>query len=188
MGFEKNDDYVEVNERIVEFRNKYPNGALQPVNPDKPYDIVTIGDKTFVVYVAAAYADADDRLPGIACAWELFPGKTPYTKDSELQNAETAAWGRAIMAKLAADAKRGIASAVEVRNRKADQEAEAIALKALRGKVVELFKASGMSPEELLALFAECGGEGKPTASNDTEALSKLLQAMATNKAEVPAS
>lgn len=181
MGFEKNEDYVEVNERIVEFRNKYPDGALQPVDPKEPYRLVTVDGKMYIVYVAAAYANAEDKLPGIGCAWEPFPGRTPYTKDSELQNAETAAWGRAIIAKGAADAKRGIASAVEVRNRKADQAAEAEALNALRGEVVAAFKASGMNADELIALFGQCGGEGKPTASADTDALTKLLQALSVN-------
>jgi len=54
-------------------------------------------------------------------AYEQWPGRTPYTRDSELQNAETSAWGRAIVAVLAADTKRGIASQEEVRNRSAER-------------------------------------------------------------------
>jgi hypothetical protein len=115
-------DYVDVASRIVEFRNKYPNGSLQPANLDKPYEVVTIGDRVFIAYVAAAYRTPDDQRPGIGTAYEPFPGRTPYTKDSELQNAETAAWGRAIMAALAADSRKGIASAEEVRNRVAERE------------------------------------------------------------------
>jgi hypothetical protein len=45
-------------------------------------------------------------------------GKTPYTRDSELQNAETSAIGRAIIMVGASDAKK-VASANEVRNRQA---------------------------------------------------------------------
>jgi hypothetical protein len=52
----------------------------------------------------------------------VFPGRTPYTKGSELQNAETSAWGRAIVAVGAADTKKGIASSEEVRNRRGEQE------------------------------------------------------------------
>jgi hypothetical protein len=55
-------------------------------------------------------------------AWEVFPGRTPYTRGSELQNAETSAWGRAIIAVGASDSKRGIASREEVRNRQAERE------------------------------------------------------------------
>jgi len=114
--------YIDVAARIVEFRNRYPEGSLQPVDPANPYRIETIGDRTFIVYTAAAYRHPDDKRPGIGVAWEPFPGLTPYTRNSELMNAETSAWGRAIIAVLAADAKRGIASLEEVRNRQAERE------------------------------------------------------------------
>jgi len=113
-------DYVDVATRLVEFREKHPEGSLQPAILDAPYVIEIIGDLTFVVYTAAAYRTPDDPRPGIGCAWEPFPGRTPYTKNSELMNAETSAWGRAILAVLAADARKGIASAEEVRNRAAE--------------------------------------------------------------------
>lgn len=114
-------DYIDVAERIRLFREKHPEGSLQPANLDKPFDMVTLGDKTFLVYIAAAYRTPDDIRPGIGAAWEPFPGRTPYTKDSELMVAETSAWGRAIMAVLAADSKR-VASLDEVRARKAQAE------------------------------------------------------------------
>lgn len=116
-------DYVDVAERIAIFRDKYPNGSLQPANPDEPYRLLTVGDQTFVVVVACAYRSQDDGRPGIGMAQEQIPGRTPYTRGSELQNAETSAWGRAIVAALAADTKK-VASADEVRNRRAEQEAE----------------------------------------------------------------
>jgi hypothetical protein len=112
-------DYVDVAERIRIFKEKYPNGSLQPLDLTKPYELVTVGERMFVVYAAAAYRDADDKRPGVGMAWESFPGKTPYTRDSELMNAETSAWGRAIIAALAADTQK-IASADEVRNRRAE--------------------------------------------------------------------
>lgn len=115
-------DYVDVAERLRIFRDKYPAGSLQPANLEKPFDIVTIGEKTFLVYIAAAYRSPEDTRPGIGSAWEPFPGRTPYTKDSELMVAETSAWGRAIMAALAADSKR-IASLDEVRARRQAEDA-----------------------------------------------------------------
>lgn len=117
-------DYVDVPARIAEFRGKYPDGSLQPANLAEPYKVEHIGDKTYVVVVAAAYRSPTDERPGIGMAYEQWPGRTPYTKDSELQNAETSAWGRAIVAALAADTKRSVASAEEVRNRRADREWE----------------------------------------------------------------
>lgn len=118
------DGYVDVAERIREFRRLYPNGSLRPHNPDKPFEVVTLATddgrtKTYIVYVACAYRTPDDARCGIGVAWEAFEGKTPYTRDSELMNAETSAWGRAIVAALAADTQK-IASAQEVRNRAAD--------------------------------------------------------------------
>lgn len=118
------DDYVDVAHRIVEFREKFPDGALQPADPAQPFRVQDVGGKTFIVVVAAAYRSPDDPRPGIGQAWEPFPGPTPFTRDSELQNAETAAWGRAIVAALAADTKKGVASANEVRNRQATDKAE----------------------------------------------------------------
>lgn len=114
---EKLKDYVDVASRIAEFREKHPKGSLRPVNPSKPYDILTIGNATFIVYAAAAYRDEEDYQPGIGIAYEPFPGLTPFTRNSELQNAETAAWGRAIIATLAADARKGIATQEDIRNR-----------------------------------------------------------------------
>lgn len=113
-----NDDYVDVAARIRQFRDKYPDGCLQPAIPAEPFTVVTIGGREFVAYTAAAYRTPDDDRPGIGVAWEPFPGPTPFTRDSELMNAETSAWGRAIIAVGAADAKK-LASAEEVRNRQA---------------------------------------------------------------------
>lgn len=115
--------YVDVATRIVEFRTKFPDGSLQPANLAEPFSVRSIGDQTFIVVVAAAYRSAEDQRPGVGMAYEVFPGRTPYTKGSELQNAETSAWGRAIVAALAADTKEGIASAEEVRNRQAERDA-----------------------------------------------------------------
>jgi hypothetical protein len=120
-SFNGTGDYVEVKFRLAEFRAKHPEGSLQPADPTQPFQVVEIAGQTFIAYTAAAYRTPDDPRPGIGCAWEPFPGKTNFTRDSELQNAETSAWGRAVMAALAADASKGVASAEEVRNRVADR-------------------------------------------------------------------
>ena len=133
MGFDGKslDDYIDVAQRLADFRQQYPEGSLQPANPADPWTqaIVTGIAKngqevtaTFIVYTAAAYRHPADPRPGIGVAWEVFPGRTPYTAGSELMNAETSAWGRAILAVLASDSKRGVASREEVRNRGAEAD------------------------------------------------------------------
>ena len=121
-------DYIDVAARIVEFRGKFPNGSLQPWKD--PYIAeVKMPDgsiKSFMVYAAAAYGSPEDKLPGVGYAWEPIPGPTNFTRDSELQNAETAAWGRAMVAKLAVDTKKGIASSEEVRNRQVPDRPAAV--------------------------------------------------------------
>lgn len=109
-------DYIDVASRIVEFREKFPEGSLQQVK----LDFVVVGGKDWVVYTAAAYRSPEDSRPGIGTAWEPIPGPTKFTRDSEVQNAETAAWGRAMVAALAVDTKKGIASQEEVRNRQVE--------------------------------------------------------------------
>jgi hypothetical protein len=122
VAFDLDPSYKQVPERIADFKQKHPEGSLRPLNPDRPYSLEVIDGQTFVVYAAAAFRTPDDPAPGVGIAWEPVPGKTPYTRLSELQNAETSAWGRAIVAVLASESK-AVASAEDVRNRRADHEA-----------------------------------------------------------------
>lgn len=108
------EDYVPVNVRIQQFYAKYPDGSLQPLWPDAPYRVLGEGETKWLVYGAAAYRNPDDPRPGIGLAWEQVPGRTPYTKGSELQVAETSAWGRALAA-LGFVTSKSVASAEEVR-------------------------------------------------------------------------
>lgn len=174
MAFKKADDYVEVNERIVEFREKYPDGSLQPVDPLKPYEFYPPENPVMIIYGAAAYRTPDDPRPGIGYVSEPYPGKTPYTKNSELANAETSAWGRAIVAALAADAKRGIASAQEVRNRQAENESPPEHV-VLQQKIVQQLKALSIGPDKAKAEFESIGGSGKVSECTDVKLLGEFL-------------
>jgi hypothetical protein len=120
------DDYVTVAERIEQFRQKYPEGSLQSKwemvlvpTPVKGEDGTwTTLDRPILVFTALAYRNPDDPRPGMGTASEPVPGKTPYTKDSEWANGETSSWGRAIIAVLAADTRKGVASRDEVQARR----------------------------------------------------------------------
>lgn len=118
------DNYVDVAERIRLLKERYPEATLQPADPSRPFwieDVPNVGPR--LVYVAACYRTPTDPRPGIGMAWEPIPGVTSFTKGSELMVAETSAWGRAIVAALAADSQK-IASADEVRNRQEQPKAQ----------------------------------------------------------------
>jgi hypothetical protein len=103
--FKIDPDYKEVAERLRDLFAKHPEASLRGT-----YEFVP----GYVVYRAECYRTPDDQAPGVGSALEELPGRTPYTKGSELQNAETSAWGRAIVAVGASESKR-IASADEMR-------------------------------------------------------------------------
>jgi hypothetical protein len=137
------DDYIEVPERMAQFFARYPDGSLQ----SDPPTFVTADGKEWVIFRCMAYRTPDDARPGVGTAWELIPGRTPYTKTSEVQNGETSAWGRALAAIGFVSKK--IATAHEVRMAQSRQE-DAEDLIALVG-------AAG-TDEELRALWGRSVG------------------------------
>lgn len=108
------DNYVEVKDRIVQFYAKYPEGSLRC----KEWKIVEVSGQHYFVYVAQAFRHPEDPAPAEGIAWEVTPGTTNFTRTSEAMNAETSAWGRAIVA-LGISADKGIASANEIRQAEA---------------------------------------------------------------------
>lgn len=109
------EDYIEVSVRIQEFYDKYPNGSLQG-----EWEYTNRDGEQWLVYKAYAYRTPDDPRPGIGFAWEPIPGRTQFTRGSELMNGETSAWGRALAA-LGIAVRTGIATANEIRAAEARQ-------------------------------------------------------------------
>ena len=103
--------YVEVNKRIEEFKKEFPNGSLQSE--------IVMHEENLVVVKAYAYRTPDDERPGIGHSQMPIPGLTPYTENSEVENEETSAWGRAIAA-LGFEVRKAVASAEEVANKQRD--------------------------------------------------------------------
>lgn len=110
------DDYVGVHERIDKFLEKYPDGRIQTA--------IAHLSESLVVMQATVYRDADDKLPCIAHSQLGIPGKTNFTRDSEVENAETSAVGRAL-AFMGFETKKGIASREEVNSRRSEPEPKA---------------------------------------------------------------
>ena len=110
-------DYVDVKERIRLFYEKHPDGRLVTGE----VTLTTEPDGVPRVMVQAlAYRSPDDTHPGVGWSWLELPGKTPYTRGSEIENAETSAWGREIAA-LGFEVKRGIATKEDARNKQPEQ-------------------------------------------------------------------
>ena len=124
-------NYVDVATRIRQLREKHPEAVLRPANPSEPFRIVEIGGREFIIYTAACYRSPNDPMPAIAVAAEPVIGSSSFTKNSEVMNAETSAWGRAIMAALAVDEPH-IAGREEVANRRADSETEKVVEQTIR--------------------------------------------------------
>jgi hypothetical protein len=159
-------DYIDVASRIVEFRGKYPDGSLQQID----LQFVNVAGKDWVVYTAGAYRTPDDIRPGVGTAWEPVPGATNFTKNSEVQNAETAAWGRAMVAALAVDTKKGIASQEEVRNRTEEREQptpKPTADPVLVSEWIDAFSEA----ETLAQLQAAWEGAGKAGVTGDAKVI-----------------
>ncbi len=206
-GF-KMDDYVDVAERINEFYERFPDGSLK--TGTAPH-ILEVAGKQFVAYHAQAFRTPDDTLPGDGWAWEPVPGPTQFTKDSELMNAETAAWGRAIVA-LGFRTKK-IASAQEVRARQGSAQGNAepkagatveattppraeapangaYATEAQRNRLFALAKESKVDGPRLKEIVEQITGQGStaqiPKALYDKVCVAVQTAELAASLADVP--
>lgn len=119
MAFNKDSlaDYVDVPHRLAEALKRWPDLRTQETD----WETLTLGDSTYVAVTVTVWRTPDDPLPAIARSVEPYPGKTPYTRDSEWENAATSALGRAIGYMIAFTK---MAPAEAVRNRIADRETQ----------------------------------------------------------------
>jgi len=115
MAFEMT-GYIEVADRLRDWYEKHPGGRIVT-------EVLENNDKRVTVR-AEAYRKADDALPaGVGHSALTIPGTTPYTRGSELENAETSAVGRALV--MAGLPSKKIASADEVQAKRATPSPQA---------------------------------------------------------------
>ncbi len=87
------DNYVDVPTRLAEALKKHPNLRIQETSAE----VVTMPDgSTFYRCTVTVWRDETDPIPSVATAAEPYPGKTPYTKNSEFMVGMTSALGRAL--------------------------------------------------------------------------------------------
>jgi hypothetical protein len=86
-------DYVDVPTRLAEALKRWPNLRIQET---RPVVIVTVDNQAFVEISCTVWRDDTDPIPTTAWCWEPIPGRTPYTKGSEMMNASTSCLGRAL--------------------------------------------------------------------------------------------
>ena len=107
--------YVDVAARLAEWYAKHPDARIETAAIEMNDDRVTVR--------AQVFRDSGvDTLPaGTGHSWLEIPGSTPYTRGSELENAETSAVGRALV--MAGIPSKSVASADEVASKKGGEEA-----------------------------------------------------------------
>ena len=92
MGFSL-DNYVDVATRLQLAFAKYPDLRIQETHRE----VIEMPDKScFIRCTVSVWRDPTDPLPVIASACELYPGRTPYTKNSENEVGFTSALGRCL--------------------------------------------------------------------------------------------
>lgn len=113
-------NYVDVATRVKLLLERYPNASINCSLPEVQF----VGDRAFIAVSCVIDCNDGSGRTARASAWEPFPGRTPYTKDSEAMNAETSAVGRCA-GLLGFGLTGSLASANEVSNRRSGSPSEA---------------------------------------------------------------
>jgi hypothetical protein len=163
-------NYVDVPSRFALALDKWPD--LRVV--ESPPEVVTVGDQTFISVTMTVYRTPDDLIPARGCAWEPIPGKSSFTRGSEMMNASTSALGRAIGLMMPFGK---MASMEEVRNRQPDTRSQ---------KPAERTESSGDSPSDAqLRMIRALGhSDAMPTTKAAASTLITALKNKATSSDE----
>lgn len=107
------ENYTPVNERLIMALERFPDLRVQ----EEGYEVRQFGNQAFLECVVWVFTTPDDERPVRGSVLEPYPGKTPFTKDSELAVGMTSALGRAL-GYLGFGIEKGIASENEVKARR----------------------------------------------------------------------
>ena len=136
------DNYVDVATRLKIAFERWPELRIQETHRE----VVEMPDKTcFIRCVVTIWRTADDPIPVIASACEVYPGRTPYTKTSESEVGYTSAIGRGL-AMAGIGANKSIASRDEIQAAQSRQPTRLAEVVPLRNDVEQPFESDGASP------------------------------------------
>jgi hypothetical protein len=156
-------EYVDVKTRLKQALKVFPQLRIVEHRPE----ITQVGDQLFIECSVTVSRDPDDPIPVTAYIFEPYPGKTPYTKNSEQANGATSVLGRAL-GYLGMGIDKSIASSNEVLGR---QEASDD-----RTKVVSIARPTPVldspreTPTSVMGPRSKQIGEARLSAREQTEA------------------
>lgn len=154
-------NYVDVPTRLAEALKRWPNLRIQ----ETVNETVTMPDGScFIRCTVTVWRDETDTLPAIATAAEPYPGKTPYTKNSEFMVGMTSALGRAL-GYMGCGVSKSIASRNEIEARQNPNNPSDVI--APRGKV---------------AAGSAAGHPAAPTGNFATDKQIRFIKALAKGK------
>ena len=136
------DNYVDVATRLKLAFERWPELRIQETHRE----VIEMPDKTcFIRCVVTIWRTADDPIPVIASACEVYPGKSSFTKSSENEVGYTSAIGRAI-AMMGIGANKSIASRDEIQAAQSRQPTRLAEVVPLRNDLEQPFESDGASP------------------------------------------
>ena len=136
------DNYVDVATRLKWAFEKYPDLRIQETHRE----VVEMPDKScFIRCVVTIWRTADDPIPVVASACELYPGKTSFQRYSESECGFTSAVGRAL-AYAGFSGNKSLASLDEITSAKGRQPAAQLAPVIPLHDVEQPFESEASSP------------------------------------------
>ena len=136
------DNYVDVATRLKWAFDKYPDLRIQETSRE----MIEMPDKScFIRCTVTVWRSADDLIPVIASACELYPGRTSFQRYSEAEVGNTSAVGRAL-AYMGFSGNKSLASLDEINSAKGRQPSAQLAPVVPLHDVEQPFESDGASP------------------------------------------
>ena len=136
------DNYVDVATRLKWAFEKYPDLRIQ----ETAREVIEMPDKScFIRCTVTIWRSADDPIPVIASACELYPGRTSFQRYSESEVGNTSAVGRAL-SYMGFSGNKSLASLDEINSAKGRQPTRLAEIVPLRDDLEQPFESEGSSP------------------------------------------